>query len=57
VTEQEFIDATNLAKLRTAKTIIHDCLPMRPEETVFEAEIRIALAKWISYLEPIVSPP
>ena len=57
MTEQEYIDATNLTKLRTAKTILHDCLPMRAEETAFEQEARIALARWIAYLEPIVGKP
>lgn len=55
MTEQEYVDATNLAKLRTAKTILHDCLPMRPEEEAFELAARIALSKWINYLEPVVA--
>lgn len=56
VTEQEYIDATNLAKLRTAKTIVWDCLPMREDEQVLSGEILQALRKWIEKLEPIVSP-
>lgn len=55
MTEQEYIDATNLAKLRTAKTILRDCLALRAEEERFEAEIRVALTRWINYLEPIVN--
>lgn len=55
MTEQEYIDATNLAKLRTARTILYDCLSMRPEEQSMQKEARIALAKWISYLESIVA--
>lgn len=51
MTEQEYIDATNLAKLRTMKTILHDCLPMRPDEEKMEREIRLPLAKWIDWLE------
>jgi hypothetical protein len=51
MTEQEYIDATNLAKLRTMKMILHDCLPMRPEEEEMERAIRVPLAKWIEYLE------
>lgn len=53
--EQEYIDATNLAKLRTAMTIVRDCLPMRDDEKEFEQEIRQALARWIDKLEKIVS--
>lgn len=56
MTEQEYIDATNLAKLRTIRAILYDCLPMRPQE---EASQKLALAevrKWIEYLEPIVNP-
>lgn len=55
MTEQEYIDATNLAKLRTAMTIARDTLPMRPEEEPFQKEIQMALAKWVNYLEPIVA--
>jgi hypothetical protein len=55
MTEQEYIDATNLAKLRTMKTILHDCLAMRPEEAAMEKDARIALAKWINYLVPAVA--
>lgn len=51
MTEQEYIDATNLAKLRTMKTILHDCLAMRPHEAEMEREIAQSLAKWIEYLE------
>lgn len=54
MTEQEYIDATNLAKLRTMKAILHDCLPMRPDEQGYEMGVRLALAKWIDYLEPVV---
>ena len=51
MTEQEYIDVTNLAKLRTAMTILRDCLAMRPEEEKMEREIRLPLAKWIDWLE------
>lgn len=54
MTEQEYIDAINLAKLRTMKVILNDCLPMRAEEQALETDARIALAKWIDYLEPVV---
>lgn len=55
MTEQEYIDATNLAKIRTAKTIIYDCLPMRPDEEAMQLEIRQALRKWEEKLEGLVS--
>lgn len=56
MTEQEYIDATNLAKLRIAMTVIRDCLPMRDDEKQFEQQIRQTLARWISKLEEIISP-
>lgn len=55
MTEQEYIDATNLAKVRTAKTIIHDCLAMRPDEEAMQLEIRRALRRWEEKLEGLVS--
>jgi hypothetical protein len=55
VTEQEYIDATNLAKLRIAKTIVWDCLPMREDEKALSVDLLVLLRKWIEKLEPIVS--
>lgn len=55
MTEQEYIDATNLAKLRIAKTIVWDCLPMREDEKALSVEILQRLRQWIEKLEPIVS--
>jgi hypothetical protein len=53
--EQEYIDATNLAKLRIMKHfILKDCLPMIDEEKQMERDIAIALQKWIDFLEPKV---
>jgi len=54
MTEQEYINATNLAKLRTMQTILHNCMPMHPDEQGYEMGLRLALAKWINFLEPIV---
>jgi hypothetical protein len=51
LTEQEYIDVTNLAKLRTMQTILRDVLAMRPEEAALEKEIGQPLAKWIDRLE------
>ena len=54
MTEQELIDATNLAHLRIATIIIRDCLPTRPEEKALEAEIRRSLQMWVGTLEQFV---
>ena len=40
MTENEYVDVTNLAKLRAAKVITNDVLPMCPED---EADLKIAL--------------
>lgn len=52
--EQEYIDATNLAKLRTATTIVRDCLAMRPGEDLLQKQILLNLSRWVDFLEPIV---
>ncbi len=54
MTEQEYIDATNLAKIRTAKTIIHDCLAMTKDEEGMQTAIRVALRRWEERLEAAV---
>lgn len=54
MTEQEYIDATNLAKIRTAKVIVYDCLPMRADEQELQLEIRRALRRWEEKLEGLV---
>jgi hypothetical protein len=55
MSEQEYIDATNLAKLRIAKTIVYDCLAMTLAEESMQRDIRRALSKWIEELEPKVA--
>lgn len=35
MTEREYIDATNLAKIRAARMILHDILTMTREEKFF----------------------
>lgn len=55
MTEQEYIDSTNLAKLRTAEKILHDALPMRSEEEAFQKDACAAIGKWISFLETVVA--
>ena len=47
MTEQEYIDASNLAKLRMMQTILRDVLPMRPDEESIGKDIGIPLDKWI----------
>ena len=54
MTEQEYIDATNLAKIRIAKTVIHDCLAMRHDEQGLQIEIQRALRRWEEQLEALV---
>lgn len=51
MTEQDYIDVTNLAKLRMMQTILRDVLAMRQEEQSIEKDIGIPLAKWIERLE------
>ncbi len=59
MTEQDYIDATNLAKLRIAYVIVKDCLAMRATEESQHLAIRRALRNWIDELEPRVrlAPP
>ena len=57
MTEQEYIDATNLAKIRTMKAILHDCLAMRPIEEEFGKRASATLYDWIWYLESVVNSP
>jgi hypothetical protein len=46
MTEREYIDATNLAKLRAAKAVLRDVLPMDDkEEEDYKAAMR-ALTLW-----------
>lgn len=49
--EQDYIDVTNLAKLRAARLILRDVLAMRGNEKSLESEIQQPLAKWIAQLE------
>lgn len=45
MTEREYIDATNLAKIRTALAIIHDFLPMEAKDEADELEAAKALRR------------
>jgi hypothetical protein len=54
MTEQQYIDATNLAKIRVMMTVLWDTLPMRPDEESMHTTVRRALRAWIDYLEDIV---
>lgn len=55
MSEQQYIDATNLAKLRILLNIARDVLPMRVEEQSKQVVIRAVLCEWIAYLEPVVA--
>lgn len=54
MTEQEYIDATNLAKIRTCRTIMRDCLPMREEENFWSIDAMKYLSQWEYYLTAVV---
>jgi hypothetical protein len=56
MSEQQYIDATNLAKLRIALQVIRDTLPMRADEETIHLSLRKQLRAWIQILEPIVAP-
>lgn len=46
MTEEEYIDATNLAKVRSAKAIVRDCLSMSEHETAIQRDIQYLLSRW-----------
>ena len=52
--ERDYIDATNLAKIRAAKTIIHDTLNMEPQDKADRLEALEALRRWETRLEKVV---
>ena len=54
MTEREYIDATNLAKVRAAKTIIHDVLTMLPEDEADQKDALQALCSIEARLERLV---
>lgn len=49
--EPEYIDATNLAKLRIMQHICRDLLAMKPKEEAIQRLMRQQLAVWIEMLE------
>jgi hypothetical protein len=51
MTEREYIDATNLAKVRAAKVIAHDLLPMSPEDEADQVAALSALRRIEARLE------
>jgi hypothetical protein len=57
--EQEYIDATNLAKVRIIRTILVDTLCMRGEEQAWCDAAMAPLTRWMHHLERLVSaqPP
>lgn len=55
MTEQEYVDATNLAKLRASYVLLHDCLAMRAQEEGLQGDAKSALRRWIDQLERTVA--
>lgn len=51
MTEREYIDATNLAKVRAAKVIANDVLPMSPEDEADQVAALQALRRIEARLE------
>lgn len=51
MTEQEFIDATNLAKIIAARTIVDDALAMNDTEARWQDEAICALTRWMVHLQ------
>lgn len=51
MTEQEYIDATNLTKLRTAQTILRDCLFLDEKDENDASISRQRIAELIDKLE------
>ncbi len=45
MTEREYIDATNLAKIRAARSIVRDVLPMTSEDEKDQESALLAMAK------------
>lgn len=54
MTEREYIDATNLAKVRAARTILRDLLPMTKDEEAWLIEIQRTAYKLEERLTKIV---
>lgn len=54
MTEREYIDATNLAKVRAAKTILLDTLEMDVTEKQFRLTAIEALRAWETRLQKVV---
>ena len=54
MTEREYIDATNLAKIRAAKVIVRDVLAMTPDEHEQQRTALIALSQLEDRLTKVV---
>lgn len=52
--EYDYINATNLARLRAMQAILLQC-SADPEQVGFKVELARALMRWIHTLEPAVS--
>lgn len=49
--EQQYIDVTNLAKLRIAGTVSRDTLAMNNEEKQYQRHVLLAISAWTDFLE------
>ena len=51
MTEQEYIDISNLARLRVLASAAAWLLPLTPKEKTHAAALHAALADWVELLE------
>lgn len=56
MTEREYIDATNLAKIRACRSILRDCLPDEGQQTKWDETAMAALYAWEQQLTRRVKP-
>ena len=53
MSEQEYIDVTNLTKIRMARTIVFDALAMTGLEEQWQKSAHENLSQWMEHLEKI----
>lgn len=54
--ERDYINATNVVKIRIAKDVIASTLPMAPEDGLCVQECARLLRAWEERLEKVVTP-
>jgi hypothetical protein len=54
MTEQQYIDTTNLAKVRIAVTVVRDTLAMNSDEEAYRSTALRSLLDWQEKLEALV---